>query len=699
MIKPSSQFDIVTIESLEDFKKFLISINHENEYFLSRGVSDEAYKFTSSVRYEFPDNLSLEQIRDGMKTETDDMLLKIENNGLSYLENLSNLQHEKRGTYLSDYSFDPYVGLYFACKIQHDKHGKIVFIPSSDGKVFYTTPEDVKNGSFDHFVFNDSKINDNETIRLLKPRRVNNKLLYQSSIFAIDRGDLDVRVGKIAKYVVRIPDKKKRRIFDDLRKERKSFRIFDAEFDGNNIRNVYQKSDSSNLKDIVTLSLLVNENIQDVDLICSELIGLFKKSNDEVTQSEIINFSEKFNCQIHPLLIAYYMDEVQYAKAMNVFNNIKLSNMDLMTTYSCAILWEKISDYKNSIMYYENCIRICEDSRTAKNPYSDELLSACYFSLAGISHEMGRNQEAIKYVDTSIQYHDTVEGRIFRGEVNKRMGVFDIAISNFNEAKSMMLAAMAMRDENYSAHPYHNIAACLIEEGKYLNVIAECYEFLWARSDGEDVYYMLFISCDRLNGDVFHELSQHFKENWYECKGLIIKEPCEEDFNDNLGFHSTIEEREILISLSDFVLETKNLYPESVNNDNLFNEKSSDYEEIKNSFSYFGLGAILLIKSFDLVAIFADEELSSKQQKVEFAMLDVETLKRSIENLEEACKIQPENWVCVMNLEYAKLLLAHQSNGVLNENSIKITISKYNSSINQKRREIFHKTWINRLDK
>ena len=147
------------------------------------------------------------------------------------------------------------------------------------------------------------------------------------------------------------------------------------------------------------------------------------------------------------------------------------------------------------------------------------------------------------------------------------------------------------------------------------------------------------------------------------------------------------------------MLETKNLYPESVNNDNLFNEKSSDYEEIKNSFSYFGLGAILLINSFDLVGIETDEELSSKRQKVKLAMLNVETLKKSIKNLEEACKIQPENWVCVMNLEYAKLLLAHQSNGVLNKNSIKITISKYNSSINQKRREIFHKTWINHLGK
>ena len=728
--------EVVTIESLEDFKKFLISVNHENECFLSRGVSDEAYKFTSSVRYhrdEFPDSLSLEQIRDKMKTKTDGRLLNIRNNGLLYLENLSNLQHDTQGTFLSDYSFDPYTGLYFACKIQNGKYGKIAFIPSLDDRVFYTTPEDVKNGNFDYFVSNDSKINDDETIRLFKSRRVNNKLLYQSSIFAIDRGDLDIRVDKIVKYIVRIPDEKKKKIFDDLEKERKYFRMFNIEFDGNNIRNMYKEF--SILVDVVSLSLLVNESGQSdegrvyresIDYLANKehkklheivdkqknnhhnamklirgLSYLLRKSGDEAAQLEIINFPEKFNCQTPPyLLIAYYMDEMQYSKAMNVSNNIKFSNMDIMTAYSCAVLHEEIGDYKNSIMYYENFIRICKDSRTAKHPYDDKLLSPAYFCLAEISHEMGRNEEALEYIKISIQYHDTVKNRNFQGEVNKRIERLDIAISNFNETKSMMLSAMAMSGGSYSAHSYHNIAACLMEEGKYLNVIAECYEFLWARPRVEDVYRMLFVSCDRLNAGAFHELSQHFEKKWNNYKGLITEEPCEEDFIDNSHSHSTIEGIKIgiLKSLSDFVLETKNLYSESLNSDdNLFNEKSNDYKKIKNSFSYFGLGAMLLIDSFVDVAIDVDEELPSKQQEVIFASLDVEKLKMSVKNLEEACKIQPKNWVCVMNLEYAKSLLTHQSNGILNGNSIKLTISKYNSSINQKRREIFHKTWINRL--
>ena len=726
--------EVVTIESLEDFKKFLISVNHENECFLSRGVSDEAYKFTSSVRYhrdEFPDSLSLEQIRDKMKTKTDGRLLNIRNNGLLYLENLSNLQHDTQGTFLSDYSFDPYTGLYFACKIQNGKYGKIAFIPSLDDRVFYTTPEDVKNGNFDYFVSNDSKINDDETIRLFKSRRINNKILYQSSIFAIDRGDLDIRVDKIVKYIVRIPDEKKQKISDDLKKERKYFRTFDIKFDGNNNRNM--PKESSILVDVVSLSLLVNESIQgdegrvyreSIDYLTKkehkklhEMVDkqknnhhnamklirgsscLLRKSNDEVAQLEIINFPEKFNCQIPPyLLIAYYIDEMQYLKAMDVFNNIKFSNMDSMTAYSCGILCEKIGDYKNSIICYKNFIGICEGFRAAKHPYDDKLLSSAYYLLANILQEMNRNQEALEYIETSIQYHDTVEKRNFQGEVNKKIGFLDIAISNFNETKSMMLSTIAMSGGSYSAHPYRNIAACLMEEEKYLNVIAECYEFLWAQPCGEDVYCMLSISYAGLNAGAFHELSQYFGEKWDRYKGLIVEESCEEDFINNLHFHPTIEELEILKSLSDFVLETKNLYSESLNSDdNLFNEKSNDYKKIKNSFSYFGLGAMLLIDSFVDVAIDVDEELPSKQQEVIFASLDVEKLKMSVRNLEKACKIQPKNWVCVMNLEYAKSLLTHQSNGILNGNSIKLTISKYNSSINQKRREIFHKTWINHL--
>ena len=702
----------ITIATLEEFDNFLKEINYRELFYLYRGMTDENYKPTSSMRYGWGDHLSIDEIIEKMEDETNKIINQYTQSPLPYMEKISNHQHNIRGTFLSDYTWNPFVSLHFACLTKNGKKGKIIVIPSYGDCIVHTTPEEIENLEFDHFVSNDPKISNDKSIRVWMGRRTNNKLLYQSSIFAIDQGDIEIRINKITKYLIYIPDNAKESISQELLDREKYLNMCNAPFDGKNIKNMFEESNCSDMLDLLAINSLVSNKFNSDEwnefislMHCLEnkkfdhfdqLIERGVLSKHTKTLNEMIdvkNFLQKADLDksLSPigvlpdyLAISYLMDTSQHDLAVDYCENEKNKPIDAITFLTFARAFAEIHDYKNSIKNYKNFLCIFTKDQNIDGNKREFLLSQVNSKMAHIFHEMGWHNDAFNCLNNIDDEFHTVKSLNFKGEIHRRLYQHDDAIAAFTFAKHKL------RDGHLSCHPFFNTAVCYVQKGNYDDAILECFRFISGRFEHHGTHRVLYECGKRIDLNGFGLLSEYCKEKMEYYNKDTAQNPSEKEYlnKSNTNCHVCSTKYEILASFSDFFAEHQLSIGKMTHlTHEVFDKTSCEYKKMMKSLSYFALGSLML----------RDSITPTKRRENPFgpgtptltveSEIDVAKMQKAKPYLEKSMKIMPNN-VCKNNLIYAKEILERQNDGVLNEPGIVYTTSRYGCDVTEYREKL-----------
>ena len=73
------------------------------------------------------------------------------NQELSDLELLAQLQHNGAATFFIDFTYDPLIALWFACQDKKDKDGKVIIMPTSGSQFLSIKSQDLQKDVLDFF--------------------------------------------------------------------------------------------------------------------------------------------------------------------------------------------------------------------------------------------------------------------------------------------------------------------------------------------------------------------------------------------------------------------------------------------------------------------------------------------------------------------------------------------------------------------
>ena len=427
------------IKMLNDFLEW--ASQFDSGKYLFRGVSDTAYKIDSSAYRR------VKRGRDEDEKQPGDFetLLKINRNlirearfrghdrkdgqKLEDLEVLAEFQHYGAATCLMDFTFNPLVALWFACKQKVDKSsntpidGKVVAVDPGDSIVpevtqgFSVITLESLQKRIDAF-FRDTAGNIREKLYQWQPRHQNNRIGAQQSIFLFGALEIDPNEECI------IDGNNKEKIRESLQRIYGiSEDMLFPDFDG------FARQHS---QEIPYTQLPASQYSQSGTTLCQR--GEY--------QEAIIEFDMAINLNPHDPYSHHWRGVAKYnlgryEEAITDFDEATTQNPnDILAYYNRGLAKHNLGRYEEAITDFDEAI--------TRN--LDYILT--YYDRGVAKYNLGRYEEAITDFDTVItRDNNHTYSYHWRGLAKYSLNQYPEAIADFDEAIT--------RDDNYR-HAYYN---------------------------------------------------------------------------------------------------------------------------------------------------------------------------------------------------------------------------------------------------
>ena len=169
---------IKRIKTIEEFTKWVGGLS--GRFILYRGLADKDWPVEASA------SRRIEKYSDSgiFKNYVLNLLKTAQRNGLGHradaelcdLELLANLQHHGAATCLIDFTQSPLTALWFVCKDEPEKNGKIIGMRTDNAELFKIVEPDQQKEKIGTFF-------EQEGLWRWQPRDINNRIVAQQSIF------------------------------------------------------------------------------------------------------------------------------------------------------------------------------------------------------------------------------------------------------------------------------------------------------------------------------------------------------------------------------------------------------------------------------------------------------------------------------------------------------------------------------------
>ena len=127
------------------------------------------------------------------------------NQELSDLELLAQLQHNGAATFFIDFTYNPLIALWFACQDKKDRDGKVIIMPTNDPQFHSIKYQDLKKDILSFF-------NQDKWYKW-EPTQLGNRIIAQQSVFIFGK----VRLNENDYKDIHIDKGKKEEVIEDLK--------------------------------------------------------------------------------------------------------------------------------------------------------------------------------------------------------------------------------------------------------------------------------------------------------------------------------------------------------------------------------------------------------------------------------------------------------------------------------------------------
>ena len=424
-----------SIKTIAEFTEWVDGLS--GRFILYRGLADKDWRVEASA------SRRIEENSDSVifKNYVSNLLETARRNGLGHradaelcdLELLANLQHHGAATCLIDFTQSPLTALWFACKNEPKKDGKVIGM-RTDKKLFSIVNSEQQKGKAGTFL-------DEENLWRWEPRDINNRIIAQQSTFVFGKPCIEEEHY----CTVIIAQESKIKLIEALEEHYNTSEVtlfrdmsgFSLANAHDKIYNGYTEEDYSSLG----RSAYQRQDFEGVEYYCDKIIeinpdnadayynrGIIKgilgnhkgeiddygeviKLNPDYTEAYNNRGAERINIGDHKGAIE------DYDKA------IELNPNDAETYNNRGIAKGKIGDHNGAIEDYGRAIEL--------NPND----AYAYNNRGNTKGALGDHNGAIEDYDSSIKLNPNFAYAYNnRGNVRAKLGDYNDAIEDYNKA-------------------------------------------------------------------------------------------------------------------------------------------------------------------------------------------------------------------------------------------------------------------------
>ena len=390
------------IKTIEEFTKWVGGLS--GRFILYRGLADKDWPVEASA------SRRIEKYSDSgiFKNYVLNLLKTAQRNGLGHradaelcdLELLANLQHHGAATCLIDFTQHPLTALWFACKDEPEKNGKIIGMRTDNAELFKIVEPDQQKEEIGTFF-------KQEGLWRWQPRDINNRIVAQQSIFVF--GEPNIKEEHYDTVIISQGSKKKLiealeehynisevTLFRDI----SGFSLANAH---NKIYTGYNEEEYSSL----SVSAYQEQDFENVKYYCSEII----KINPD-------NANAYYNRGIAR------SDLGDHKGAIEDYNEaIKLNPNDAYAYNNRGIARSDLGDYKGAIKDYDKTLKLNPD------------FSLAYNNRGNAKGKLGDHEGAIEDYDKAIKLNpNDAKAYNNRGVAKDKLGDHKGAIEDSDKA-------------------------------------------------------------------------------------------------------------------------------------------------------------------------------------------------------------------------------------------------------------------------
>ena len=443
------------------------------------------------------------------------------------LEIMAELQHYGAATCLIDFTRNPLVALWFACRSNPEKPGKIVALDSGDDKMMHSTSDNIGNaeGTIHERMkkmlgeIKEDGYNDGKNIRIWEPAHQNKRITAQQSVFVFGPAQIDNAIYR--KLVV--DEQAKESLLKELRAYGISAESLFCDFDGfARILNAHEKPypDSAEGCYRIGEQHFNNDNydlaIKFYDMALSHKTP-YKKAFYK--RGRAYSFQEQWDKAIadydEAILISDNKDAHTWrgiakanlghlSAAISDFSKtIELSPQNAEAYHSRGLAKISMGDYHGAINDYNQVIRLnpqnaeAYNNRGVANANLSNLSAAIddfnkafelnpqnaetYHTRGFAKAVLGDHHSAVNDYNKAIELDpQTAETYNNRGIVKAQLGDLPAAIGDFNKA-------VELNPQNAKA--YNNRGVAKGDLGEYQNAIADYNQAIKVDPQYADAYH------------------------------------------------------------------------------------------------------------------------------------------------------------------------------------------------------------------
>ena len=444
------------------------------------------------------------------------------------LEIMAELQHYGAATCLIDFTRNPLVALWFACRSNLEKPGKIVALDSGDDKIMHITSDNIGNadGKIHERMkkmlgeIKEDGYNDGKSIRIWEPAHQNKRITAQQSVFVFGPANID---NAIYREIV-VDGQAQKSLLEELRTYGISAESLFCDFDGfARILNAHEKSypDSAESCYRIGEKNLDNNNydlaVKFYDMALSHKApykkAFYKRgraySLQEQWKEAIANYdkairfeSDNMDAYIHRITAKMMIG--RHKNAFNDCNKAVKINSNNPTIYVLrGNANSNLGNYRDAIADYNKALKInpkyagahynCGNSKAALGKYSNAIAdyneaikinpkhADAYCNRGNCKSALGEYRDAITDYNEAIKINPKhVNAHYNRGNSKFNLGEHRDAITDYNEA-------IKINPKNASAYCNRGISKAVL--GKNRDAIADFNEAIKINPKNANAYY------------------------------------------------------------------------------------------------------------------------------------------------------------------------------------------------------------------